>query len=25
MDFRMDFRWFRVRQFLMDLHRGLAA
>ena len=22
---RMDFRWFRVRQFLTDLHRGLAA
>ena len=22
---RMDFRWFRVRQFLIDLHRGLAA
>ena len=21
---RMDFRWFRVRQFLIDLHRGLA-
>ena len=25
MDFRMDFRWVRVRQFLIDLHRGLAA
>ena len=22
---RMDFRWFRVRQFMIDLHRGLAA
>lgn len=22
---RMDFRWFRVRQLLIDLHRGLAA
>ena len=22
---RMDFRWFRVRQLLVDLHRGLAA
>lgn len=22
---RMDFRWFRVRRFLIDLHRGLAA
>ena len=22
---RMDFRWFRVRQFLIDLHRGFAA
>ena len=22
---RMDFRWVRVRQFMMDLHRGLAA
>ena len=22
---RMDFRWIRVRQFLIDLHRGLAA
>ena len=22
---RMDFRWFRVRQFLTDLHRGVAA
>ncbi len=22
---RMDFRWFRARQFLIDLHRGLAA
>ena len=25
MDFRMDFRWFRVRQFMIDLHRGLAS
>ena len=24
-DIRMDFRWFRVRQFMSDLHRGLAA
>ena len=22
---RMDFRWFRVRQFMIDLHRGFAA
>ena len=22
---RMDFRWFRVRQFMIDLHRGVAA
>ena len=22
---RMDFRWFRVRQFMIDLHRGLKA
>jgi hypothetical protein len=22
---RMDFRWFRVRQLLIDLHRGFAA
>ena len=22
---RMDFRWFRVRQLLIDLHRGLAS
>jgi hypothetical protein len=22
---RMDFRWFRVRQFLIDLHRGLEG
>ena len=22
---RMDFRWVRVRQFMLDLHRGLAA
>ena len=25
MDFRMDFRWVRVRQFLIDLHGGFAA
>lgn len=25
MDFRMDFRWVRVRQFLIDLHRGFEA
>ena len=24
-DIRMDFRWFRVRQFMIDLHRGFAA
>ena len=25
MDFRLDFRWVRVRQFLIDLHRGFEA
>ena len=25
MDFRMDSRWFRVRQFMIDLHRSLST